>query len=309
MKIFVTGATGFIGSAFCRKALNHGHEIAGLIQPGKNPPSNFSPDKKMTWLQGTLVGLPWKSIEQFQPDVCVHLAWIATPGVYLESPENERYLQWSLDMAHRLLEIGVNHIVGAGTCIEYQISDAPLSENRTPLNLTTLYAHCKNALRETLAAEAEKDGWHFCWGRIFYPYGAGEHPARLCSSLIQKLRRGETLLLKTPNSRKDYIYIEDLAAAILLTVEKKFTGTINWGTGGGFSVREIADAVAGMLGRPELVADQNPPAADPFPFVVADAARLQDLGWQSQVDLQTGLARLIKMFETDLHIRSIHANF
>jgi len=300
MKIFVTGATGFIGSAFCRLALAHGHEIAGLIQPGKNPPPNFSPGEKMTWFQGTLARLPWTNIKQFQPDVCVHLAWIATPGVYLESPDNEQYLQWSLDLAHGLREIGVNHIVGAGTCIEYQISNAPLSEDRTPLNPTTPYARCKNALRETLEAEAQKDGWHFCWGRIFYPYGVGEHPARLCSSLIQKLLRGETLALKTPDSRKDYIYIEDLAAAILLTIEEKFVGTINWGTSVGISVREIADTVAGMLGRPELVVDQNPAAPDPFPFVVADASRLKHLGWQPQVDLQTGLARLIEAFEADL---------
>ncbi len=294
MKIFVTGATGFVGSAFCRLALNHGHEIAGLIQPGKNPPADIPAGGKMKWFQGTLAGLPLKNIEQFQPDACVHLAWIATPGVYLESPDNEKYLQWSLDMARRLREIGVSHIIGAGTCIEYQISDAPLSEDFTPVNPTTLYARCKNALRETLEAEAQKDGWHFCWGRIFYPYGVGEHPARLCSSLIQKLRRGEMLVLKTPDSRKDYIYIEDLAAAILLTVEKKFTGTINWGTGGGVSVREIAGMAATMLGRPELVQNQNPPAADPFPFVVADAARLKQLGWQPQVDLRTGLARLIR---------------
>ena len=34
MKILVTGASGFIGSAFCRLALRHGHEIAGMILPG-----------------------------------------------------------------------------------------------------------------------------------------------------------------------------------------------------------------------------------------------------------------------------------
>ncbi len=233
MKILVTGANGFIGSAFCRLALAHGHEIAGLIQPTKIPPANFPAGAKIIWLKGTLAGPPWKDIERVQPDVCVHFAWIATPGVYLESPENEQYLQWSLDLVHGLRNIGVSHIVGAGTCIEYQISKTPLSESSTPVDPTTFYARCKNALRETLAAGAQKDGWDFCWGRVFYPYGVGEHPARLCSSLIQKLRRGEKLVLKTPDSLKDYIYIEDLAAAILLTVEKRFTGTINWGTGKG----------------------------------------------------------------------------
>ena len=293
MKILVTGAAGFIGSAFCRLALKHGHQIAGIILPATMPSANVPSDEKMIWLEGTLAGLPWEKIERFQPDVCVHFAWIATPGVYLESPENELCLQWSLDLVRRLRDIGVNHIVGAGTCIEYQISEAPLAEDLTPVNPTTLYARCKDALRKTLAAEAQKDGWHFCWGRVFYPYGVGEHPARLCSSLIQKLGRGEKLVLKTPNSRKDYIYIEDLAAAILLTVEKRFTGTINWGTGKGVSVREIADIVAAMLGQPELVLEQNPPAHDPFPFVVAEVAKLQILGWRPQVDFKTGLVRLI----------------
>jgi len=293
MRILVTGAAGFIGSAFCRLTLRHDHEIAGIIRPATTPPANVPADKKMIWLEGTLAGLPWEKIERFQPDVCVHFAWIATPGVYLESPENELCLQWSLDLVRRLRDIGVNHIVGAGTCIEYQISEAPLAEDLTPVNPTTLYARCKDALRKTLAAEAQKDGWHFCWGRVFYPYGVGEHPARLCSSLIQKLGRGEKLVLKTPNSRKDYIYIEALAAAILLTVEKRFTGTINWGTGKGVSVREIADIVAAMLGQPELVLEQNPPAHDPFPFVVAEVAKLQILGWRPQVDFKTGLVRLI----------------
>jgi nucleoside-diphosphate-sugar epimerase len=294
MKILVTGASGFIGSAFCRLALAHGHQIAGLIQPAKISPAQTLSVGKMTWLPGTLAEPPWKNIELFQPDVCVHLAWIATPGVYLESPENKQYLQWSLDLVHGLRGLGVNHIVGAGTCIEYQISEAPLSEDRTPVAPTTLYARCKNALRETLAVEAQKDGWQFCWGRVFYPYGVGEHPARLCSSLIQKLQRGEKLMLKTPDSRKDYINIEDLTAAILLTVEKKIIGTINWGTGSGVSVREIAGLVATMMGHAEWVVNQSPPAADPFPSVIADATRLKQLGWHPEVNLQTGLSGLIE---------------
>ena len=297
MKIFVTGASGFIGSAFCRLALVHGHEIAGLIQPTKTPPAHWPANKNLTWLEGTLAEPPWKDIERFQPDVCVHLAWIATPGVYLDSPANESYLRWSLDLVHGLRGLGVNHFAGAGTCIEYEISDAPLSEDRTPLSPTTLYARCKNRLRETLAAEAQKDGWRFCWGRIFYPYGVGEHPARLCSSLIQKMQRREKVMLKTPDSRKDYIYIEDLAAAILLTVEKKFAGIINWGTGTGTSVREIADLITAKLGCPELLLTQMPPATDLFPFVIANAGRLQQLGWRPEVDLQAGLTQLIKVLQ------------
>jgi len=289
MRILVTGATGFIGSAFCRLALGHGHEIAGLMLPTETPPAHVPASERMLWLKGTLAELPWRAIASFQPEVCVHFAWIATPGVYLEAPENEDYLRWSLDLVRRLRGLGTNHIVGIGTCIEYQITNEPLSEDRTPVDPTTLYSRCKNALRETLEAEARRDGWHFCWGRVFYPYGVGEHPARLCSALIQKLRRGERLVLKTPHSTKDYIYIEDLATAILLTVEKRLTGTINWGTGIGISVRQMADTVAGMLGRPELVEEISPAENDPLGFVVADATRLKQLGWQQRFSLEQGL--------------------
>lgn len=249
----------------------------------------------MIWLTGTLAELPWPEIERFQPECCVHFAWIATPGVYLEAPENEDHLRWSLALVRRLRGLGTNHIVGVGTCIEYQITDAPLSEDRTPIDPTTLYSRCKNVLRQTLAAEAQAGGWPFCWGRVFYPYGVGEHPARLCSALIAKFRRGEKLVLKTPHSTKDYIYIEDLAAAILLTVEKRFAGTINWGTGHGVSVRAIADTLAGMLGRPELVEELSPPAADPLGFVVADATRLRQLGWQPAHTLEQGLEKLLRV--------------
>jgi len=292
MKILVTGATGFIGSVFSRLALNRGHTIAGMMLPKETPPAHVPVNDKMIWLKGALAELPWPEIEKFKPDVCVHFAWIATPGVYLESPENEDYLRWSLDLVQRLRGIGTNHIVGVGTCIEYKITNTPLCEDTTPVDPTTLYSRCKNALRETLEAEARRDGWSFCWGRVFYPYGVGEHPARLCSALIQKFRRGEKLMLKTPHSTKDYIYIEDLAEAILLTVEKKFTGAINWGTGQGISVRQIADTVAAMLGHPELVEEVTPSEADPLGFVVADATRLHSLGWHPRHTLKLGLAKL-----------------
>ena len=295
MRVLVTGATGFIGSAFAKLALSHGHEVGGMMLPTEQPPAHVPVSERIRWIKGTLAELPWKEIESFKPDTCVHFAWIATPGVYLESPENEKHLEWSLSLARRLKGMGLRQFVGVGTCIEYQITSEPLSEERTPVDPTTLYSRCKNALRETLEAEACKDGTQFCWGRVFYPYGVGEHPSRLCSSLIQKFRRGEKLMLKTPKSTKDYIYIDDLASAILLTVDKQFQGTINWGTGAGISVREIADAVAAMLGRADLVAEVSPPEVDPLGYVVADATRLKALGWQQRFNLEEGLSRLTRV--------------
>lgn len=289
MKIFVTGAAGFIGSAFCRLAQQHGHQVAGLFNPAQARPRQGA----ITWLPGRLDALPGRELAEFQPEVCLHSAWISTPGEYLESPLNEQHLRWSESLVRQLPGFGVQHFVGVGTCLEYQPGDTRLQEEVAPMSNTTAYARCKNAFRESLFAEARRTGFSASWGRVFYPYGVGEHPARLCTSLIQKFRRGEKLTLKTPHSTKDYIYIDDLAAAMLTTVEKKFQGTINWGTGEGISVRRIADAVAAMLKRSELVAEISSPEKDPLGYVVADASKLRALGWRPEVDLNLGLTRLL----------------
>jgi len=306
LKILLTGPTGFIGKAFTRLAQSRGHEIAGLLIPGEAIPTDltaptaevaqaFEPaPRPVFWLHGTLEEAPWKEITAFSAEVCVHTAWITTPGVYLESPENERFRDASLSFLSRFRDLGANHIVGLGTCIEYQITQQPLSEDHTPAVPTTTYARCKNQLRTALEADANAHGLVFCWGRVFYPYGPGEHPSRLCSSIIQKLARDEKIILKTPDSTKDYIYISDLAEALLMVVEKKFRGVINLGTGVGITVKQIAQTIGQEMGKAHLVEEASDLEPDPFPFVVGQARKLKSLGWRQTVTMEEGLARLVR---------------
>jgi nucleoside-diphosphate-sugar epimerase len=189
--------------------------------------------------------------------------------------------------------LGTHHLVGLGTCVEYQISDQKLSEERTPVAPTTTYARCKNDLRKTLEADARDHGFAFCWARVFYPYGPREHPSRLCSSIIQKLGQGEKIVLKTPNSTKDYIYIDDLAEALLCVVEQKFRGIINLGTGLGTTVKQIAQSLGEIMGRPELITELSLPQVDPLGYVVADITRLQQLGWRPACSMRQGLEKLV----------------
>ncbi len=293
MRILVSGATGFIGRAFSKLALNRGHEIGAMILPSESPPSGLAAEKKVTWLRGTLAEPPWRDIAAFKPEVCLHLAWIATPGVYLESPENQSYYEWSLDFVRRARQTGVRHVVVAGTCIEYRISNQPLSEDHTPVEPKTTYAHWKNELRLALERERTTNGFSFGWARVFYPYGVGEHPARLCSSIIQRLGRGEKIVLKTPESTKDYIYIDDLAEAFLKLTEREHSGTVNLGTGVGVSVRVIAQKLGALLGKEGLIEEAVPPQIDPLGYVVADVARLKGLGWQPRFDMSQGLEKLL----------------
>ena len=294
MRILLTGPTGFIGAAFIQQALHYGHQVAGLIIPSESIPAHLPVNPDLTWIRGTLDEAPWDSIRSFKPDVCVHTAWVTAPGVYLESPDNFKFLESSIWFLNKVRELGARHIVGLGTCIEYQISDRKLAEDSTPIVPTTTYARCKNDLRIRLEADAKAEGFLACWCRVFYPYGPREHPSRLCSATIQKVSKNEKIVLKTPDSTKDYIFIEDLASALLTVVEKHATGAINLGTGIGISVRDIARTIEAMLGKTGLVEEAIPPQIDPVGYVVADASKLRSLGWKPGHDLKAGLEKLVR---------------
>lgn len=294
MKLLLTGATGFIGSAFLTLAASRGHEVAALVRPGKELPPAWSQLPGVRAVPGTLDDAPWDAIAGFRPEACVHSAWIATPGVYLESPENHQYQASSLAFLRRARECGAAQSVVLGTCIEYQTGTSPFSEMHTPLAPATTYARCKDALRVAWQEDCRVHGGSLAWARVFYPYGPGEHPARLCSTAIRKLRSGQKVTVKSPNCPKDYIYIDDLVEALLAVVEQQFSGPINLGTGTGTTVGEVARTIGELLHRPDLIELANPPEPDPLGEVIADAGRLHALGWRARVSLRDGLARLIQ---------------
>ncbi|MCX8157664.1 MAG: NAD(P)-dependent oxidoreductase [Verrucomicrobiae bacterium] len=294
MNLLVTGPTGFIGRAVLRRAVARGHAITALVLPGEALPEELARREGVRACVGTLAEPPWEELAATPWEACLHTAWITTPGVYLESPENERLLEWSRHFARAFFARGGRHFMGLGSCAEYRPARQPLAEESAALNEATLYARCKNQLRLALEDLAREFGGTACWGRVFYPFGPGEHPERLCSALIRRLARGEAVTLKTPESTKDYIYIDDLALAIVMALEQRCGGPLNLGTGRGVTVRQMAEMIAGLLGRTGLVREAAGGVADPLDYMVADVTRLRGLGWREEVGLEEGLRRLCR---------------
>lgn len=293
MKILLTGASGFIGHAFAKLALTRGHGVAALMRPDFVARPDLSKTGSMVYLRGTLAEPPWDEIAAFAPDICVHAAWVTAPKVAYDSPLHFDCLEQSKTFLAGAVQRGVRHIISVGTCIEYELGKQPLVEDRTPLKPSGSYPTAKNQLRIFLEEESRKHGFTLCWPRVFYAYGVGEHPGRLCSSIIHKLRAGEKIVLKTPASTKDYIYVTDIANALMTLVERQFAGAINVCPGIGVTILELAQTLAGLLGRPELVVTPAEPAVDPLGFVVGDSTRLRSLGWKPEYDLRRGLEAMV----------------
>jgi dTDP-6-deoxy-L-talose 4-dehydrogenase (NAD+) len=289
MKVLVTGATGFVGRVFVRQALACGHTVCALIRPGS---AGLPAHRALTSLVGTLDSSPWADLARFAPDVCVHAAWMTDAGIYRDSPQNDRYVEESLALVGTLFEQGVGHVVTLGTCAEYQASADTLGEDRSPLGPRSSYARAKHRLRVALAEHARGAGACLAWARIFQPYGAGEPAARLCSTVARRLTRGERVILDTPQAVRDWIHVEDVAAALLCMVDRRVDAVVNVGCGVGRTVESVALVIADLVGRRHLVAAND--ASDVVGPLVADATRLRGLGWAPRVELETGLAALIE---------------
>ena len=136
-------------------------------------------------------------------------------------------------------------------------------------------------------------GRPWTWFRLFYPYGPGEHPKRLPTTLFRKFSNRQPILLHAPTSVKDYLFIDDLAYGICLALEQGLTGPVNLGSGTGVLVRDLALEIARLVGAdPALVTDADPPMRDPRPVQVADNGRLRTLGWRVVTPLTQGLLLL-----------------
>jgi nucleoside-diphosphate-sugar epimerase len=290
----VTGAAGFIGRHVVGTLAKQGHEVIAAIRPGGQSHWRIEAGRGARVSEFDLddASSMRSAIRSASPEVVIHLAWYAAPGAYWTSPANLDCVGMSLGLARALADVGCRKLVAVGSCAEYDWSRGLLSEDRTPLAPRTLYGTCKNALRQMLETFCGGASMQFAWTRIFYLYGPAEKKERLVPSVICSLLGAEKARCSSGEQVRDFLYIEDAAAAIASVATSEFTGVVNIGSGQPTKVRTIVEQVARIIGCANEIAwgaiAENPAAP---PFLVADVGRLnQEVGWKPSHSLEHGLA-------------------
>ena len=139
-----------------------------------------------------------------------------------------------------------------GTCFEYKFKDFPIKEE-DELEPNTIYAKCKNYLREISELYCQKYNMEFCWGRIFYTYGANENPKRLFPQIINGLRNNQKVSINHSQLKRDYIFAGDIAKAITLIMNSNIKGAVNLCSGKAMTLENIALTIAEKLNKLELL--------------------------------------------------------
>ena len=147
--------------------------------------------------------------------------------------------------------------------------------------------------------------------RIFNTYGPRMHPndGRVVSNfIVQALLNKDITLYGTGYQTRSFCYCDDLIEGMIRMMDSEdgFTGPVNLGNPGEFSIRELAEKVIAMTGSRSKIVYQPLPQDDPKQRRPDITLAKEKLGWQPTIDLDEGLKRTIAYFDQLLTKRSVN---
>ena len=293
--LFLTGATGFVGSQVARLAAAAGWQVLALVMPGESLRRLEGFADRLTLLEGNLENLSAlrPALQEGRPNVCMHLAWYVEPGKYLQAPQNLACLTAGLALLQELSLAGCRRVVGVGTCAEYDSRSGYFRED-SPVRPETLYAACKLSLNLVGQQFAALNDMRFAWGRLFYLYGPGEDRSRIVPAAMHSLLAERPFTANAGNKVCDFLHVEDVAAGLWTLAEANAEGVFNVCSGEPVSIRTLLETIGEIMDRGALIrfGEPRPDVRDP-PFLCGDNSRLRSLGWQPRYRLRAGLEQTL----------------
>ena len=299
--ILVTGGAGYIGSHVARQLGERGEELVTL--------DDLSTGFRGAVLHGAFVegdtgdaALVARVLAEHRVDTVMHFA------AHIQVPESVadplKYYRNNTASTRTLLECcvaaGVENFVFSSTAAVYGIPDGGVADEQTPTVPINPYGWSKLMSEQMLRDVAAVTPLRYValryfnvagadpGGRIGQSTPAATHLIKVACEHVVGKRKQVAIYgtdYGTPDGTcvRDYIHVEDLAAAHLQALDYLRAGggstTLNCGYGRGFSVREVLAEVAQIAGAPLSVTEDGRRAGDP-PQLIAAARRIREtLGW------------------------------
>lgn len=299
--MLITGASGFIGSHVARLLVREGVELHALVREGSTLErvADVVGDMRLVRADVRDAAEVERHVARITPEACIHAAWYAIPGEYLHADENLPLVAATAALASALARSGCRRLVGLGTCLEYDTRAATLSES-TPTRPASMYAASKLAAFLLAEQVGARNGMEVAWARLFYQYGPFEEDRRLVPTVIGALVRGEEARLTSGEQVRDFLHVDDVAAAIWAVARSGVTGPVNVGSGEPVTVRALVETIGSIFGRPDLLAFGALPdrPGDP-PVVSADNRRLvEDCAWRRSRTHADGLRETVEWWRS-----------
>ena len=298
-KIFVAGHRGMVGSAFVRRLQAEGFSNLLLA------------DRSLYLDNESAVS----SFFQTQKPTVVILAAAKVGGIKTNNDHPVEFLLVNLRIQNNVIrsayENGVRKLLFLGSsCIYPRLAAQPIKENALltgPLEPTNeAYAIAKIAGIKLCQAYAREYGANFISVMPTNLYGPNDNfdleKSHALAALLRKAHEAKTrnekklVVWGTGEPRREFLHVDDLAAASLLLLEKYDSPEIiNVGCGEDVTILELAELICDVVGFDgKLVWDKTKP--DGTPRKLLDVTRIRALGWQPTIALREGIAQTYDWF-------------
>ncbi|HBS11720.1 MAG TPA: hypothetical protein DEO36_04135 [Flavobacteriaceae bacterium] len=296
-RILVTGASGFIGKHCINVLVKSDYEIHALTRN-----LNEQNAENLFWYTVDLFETA-KVEELFQkikPTHFLHLAWKVESGLSFGSNENEKWYHLSKKLVHYFYDNGGERLVVSGSCFEYDLSSGEaILENENSLKSNNEYGKNKNKLYQYLKSLQKEKEISFAWGRIFFTFGPGQKSASLVPYVISSLKNDTLVETTDGNQEYDYLYVEDVALALVSLVESTYVGAVNISSGKTMKLKELILKFAKVFEKEHLIkfGVRERPENSPSHVLGNIEILTSKTNWKKQFDIDKAVEKTINFYK------------
>jgi UDP-glucose 4-epimerase len=307
MRILLTGGAGFIGSHVAAAFLAAGHRVTVVDDLSTGDRARVPPGASFHLADVASPGLE-EVFAREKPDIVDHHAAQISVTASARDPMADARVNalGTLNVLECCRRHGVRKVIfiSSGGAIYGEAPVDRIPETWPPQPLSP-YAIHKLAGEHYLRFYRAQYGLVSTSLRYANVYGPGQNPdgeAGVVAIFCRKLLRGETPVLNAwpddpDGMARDYVFVEDVAAANVLALANGDGGVFNIGTGTPVKTREVLETIARLLGREARFTPAGPRPGDLRKSCLDNRQALEVLGWRPTHDLAAGLAKTVAWFQ------------
>jgi UDP-glucuronate decarboxylase len=303
--ILVTGGAGFLGSHLCDRLIAAGDEVLcvdNLYTGTKDNIEQLLTNPHFEFMRHDVTFPLYVEVKQIY-----NLACPASPIHYQHDP-----VQTTKTSVH-----GAINMLGLAKRVRARILQASTSEvygdpavhpqpeeywgNVNPIGFRSCYDEGKRCAETLFFDYYRQHRLDIKVVRIFNTYGPRMHPndGRVVSNFIVQALKGEDITIFGDGQQtRSFCYVDDLIEAMMrmMDTESGFTGPINIGNPGEYTMLELAETVLRIVQSKSKLVFQPLPSDDPKQRQPDISKARQHLGWEPRVGLEDGLKETVHYF-------------